>query len=281
MHEEVSNKKKKQPLVEKEMSFWEHLEELRGHLIRSVIALLVVSIIAFINKKFIFDYILLAPKNPDFITNRFFCKVGQWLSLDGLCAGDFNLSLQNISMSGQFMMHMYISIIAGLVASAPYIIWEFWRFVKPALHSKEKKYSKGVVWASSGLFISGILFSYYIIVPLTINFFGTYQISESVVNQINLNSYISTIVSVTLATGLVFELPILVYFLTKIGILTPTIMKKSRKYMLVIVLVISAIITPPDVFSQILVSFPLFGLYEASIWISKRVYDKKQAELAG
>lgn len=263
------------------MSFWEHLEELRGHLIRSVIALLVVSIIAFINKKFIFDYILLAPKNPDFITNRFFCKVGQWLSLDGLCAGDFNLSLQNISMSGQFMMHMYISIIAGLVASAPYIIWEFWRFVKPALHSKEKKYSKGVVWASSGLFISGILFSYYIIVPLTINFFGTYQISESVVNQINLNSYISTIVSVTLATGLVFELPILVYFLTKIGILTPTIMKKSRKYMLVIVLVISAIITPPDVFSQILVSFPLFGLFEASIWISKRVYDKKQAELAG
>jgi len=203
------------------------------------------------------------------------------LSLDGLCAGDFNLSLQNISMSGQFMMHMYISIIAGLVASAPYIIWEFWRFVKPALHSKEKKYSKGVVWASSGLFISGILFSYYIIVPLTINFFGTYQISESVVNQINLNSYISTIVSVTLATGLVFELPILVYFLTKIGILTPTIMKKSRKYMLVIVLVISAIITPPDVFSQILVSFPLFGLFEASIWISKRVYDKKQAELAG
>ena len=263
------------------MSFWEHLEELRGHLIRSVIALLVVSIVAFINKKFIFDYILLAPKNPDFITNRFFCKVGQWLSLDGLCAGDFNLSLQNISMSGQFMMHMYISIIAGLIVSAPYIIWEFWRFVKPALHSKERKYSQGVVWASSGLFISGVLFSYYLIVPLTINFFGTYQISESVVNQINLNSYISTIVSVTLATGLVFELPILVYFLTKIGILTPAFMKKSRKYMLVIVLTIAAIITPPDVFSQILVSFPLFGLYEVSIWISKRVYDKKQAELAG
>ena len=116
------------------MSFWEHLEELRGHLIRSVIALLIVSIIAFINKKFIFDYILLAPKNPDFITNRFFCKVGQWLSLDGLCAGDFNLSLQNINMSGQFMMHMYISIIAGLIVATPYIIWEFWRFVKPALH---------------------------------------------------------------------------------------------------------------------------------------------------
>lgn len=263
------------------MSFWEHLEELRGHLIRSAAALLIFSIVAFINKKIIFDYVILAPKDPQFITNRFFCKVGEWLSLDGLCVGNFELLLQNINMSGQFMMHMYISFVAGLVVSAPYILWEFWRFVKPALHTKEKKYSKGAVLASSGLFITGVLFSYFIIVPLTINFFGTYQISESVVNQINLDSYISTIVSVTLATGLVFELPILVYFLTKIGILTPSFMKKSRKYMLVIVLTISAIITPPDVFSQILVSFPLLGLYEASIWISKRVYNKKQSELAG
>jgi sec-independent protein translocase protein TatC len=281
MHEEISNKKKQRPPVEKEMSFWEHLEELRGHLIRSVAVLLILSIIAFINKKIIFDYVILAPKDPHFITNRFFCKVGELLSLNGLCMGDFNLSLQNINMSGQFMMHMYISIVAGLVVAAPYILWEFWRFVKPALHSKEKKYSRGAVLASSGLFISGVLFSYFVIVPLTINFFGTYQISESVVNQINLNSYISTIVSVTLATGLVFELPILVYFLTKIGILTPAFMKKSRKYMLVIVLTIAAIITPPDVFSQILVSFPLLGLYEASIWVSKKVYNKKQAELAG
>ena len=281
MHEEFSNKKKQRPPVEKEMSFWEHLEELRGHLVRSVAALLIFSIIAFINKKIIFDYVILAPKDPQFITNRFFCKVGELLSLDGLCMGNFNLSLQNINMSGQFMMHMYISIVAGLVVAAPYILWEFWRFVKPALHTKERRYSQGAVFASSGLFITGVLFSYFIIVPLTINFFGTYQISESVVNQINLNSYISTIVSVTLATGLVFELPILVYFLTKIGILTPAFMKKTRKYMLVIVLTIAAIITPPDVFSQILVSVPLLGLYEVSIWISKRVYDKKQAELAG
>ena len=263
------------------MSFWEHLEELRGHLIRSVAALLILSIVAFINKKIIFDYVILAPKDPHFITNRFFCKIGELLSLKGLCMGDFSVSLQNISMSGQFMMHMYISFVAGLVVAAPYILWEFWRFVKPALHSKEKKYSRGAVLASSGLFMTGVLFSYFIIVPLTINFFGTYQISESVVNQINLNSYISTIVSVTLATGLVFELPILVYFLTKIGILTPMFMKKTRKYMLVIVLTIAAVITPPDVFSQILVSFPLLGLYEISIWISARVYKKKQAELAG
>jgi sec-independent protein translocase protein TatC len=281
MHEEFSNKKKHQPPIEKEMSFWEHLEELRGHLVRSVAVLLIFSIAAFINKKIIFDYVILAPKDPQFITNRFFCKVGEWLSLDGLCIGKFELLLQNINMSGQFMMHMYISIVAGLVTSAPYILWEFWRFVKPALHSKEKKYSRGAVFASSGLFITGVLFSYFIIVPLTINFFGTYQISESVVNQINLDSYISTIISVTLATGLVFELPILVYFLTKIGILTPSFMRKTRKYMLVIVLTVAAIITPPDIFSQILVSIPLLGLYEVSIWISKRVYNKKQAELAG
>ena len=263
------------------MSFWEHLEELRGHLIRSAAVLLLFSIAAFINKKIIFDYVILAPKNPEFITNRILCKVGELLSLDRLCMGDFRLSLQNINMSGQFMMHMYISIIAGLVVAAPYIIWEFWRFVKPALHTKEKRYSRGAVFATSGLFLLGVLFSYFLIVPLTINFFGTYQISESVINQINLNSYISTIVSVTIATGLVFELPVLVYFLTKIGILTPVFLKKSRKYMVVIVLTIAAIITPPDVFSQILVSFPLLGLYEASIWISKRVYNKKQAALAG
>jgi len=281
MQEDISNKKKQQKPVEKEMSFWEHLEELRGHIIRSVAAILVLSIIAFVNKKIIFDYVILAPKDPHFITNRFFCKVGELLSLDGLCMSDFNLLLQNINMSGQFMMHIYISIVSGLVVAAPYILWEFWRFVKPALHSKEQKYSRGAVLASSGLFITGVLFSYYIIVPLTINFFGSYQISESVVNQINLNSYISTIVSVTLATGLVFELPILVYFLTKIGILTPAFMKKSRKYMLIIVLTIAAIITPPDVFSQILVSFPLLLLYEVSIWISGRVYRNKQAELAG
>lgn len=281
MHEEFSNKKKKPAQPEKEMSFWEHLEELRGHLIRSVIALLVLSIAAFINKKIIFDAIILAPKSPDFITNRFFCWISDLLSIKGLCIGDFNLTLQNINMSGQFMMHMYISIVAGLVVSAPYIIWEFWRFIKPALHPNEKHHSRGAVLATSGLFIAGVLFSYYLIVPLTINFFGTYQISESVVNQINLNSYISTIVSVTLATGIVFELPILVYFLTKLGILTPAFLKKSRKYMIIIVLTLAAIITPPDVFSQILVSFPLFGLYEVSIWISKRVYKKKQAELAG
>ena len=281
MQEEISNKKPNEPPVEKEMSFWNHLEELRKHIFRSLAAVLVFSILAFIGKKFIFDVIILAPKNSDFITNRLLCKLGELLSVDALCIGKLSLSIQNINMSGQFMMHLYVSMVAGLIIAAPYIIFEMWRFIMPALHPNEKKHSKGAVAASSLLFISGVLFAYYLILPLTINFLGSYQISPDVPNQIQLNSYISTVVSVTIAVGIVFELPILIYFLTKVGVVTPSFLKKNRKYMFVIVLVLSAIITPPDVFSQILVCIPLIGLYEISIKISQRVYKKREAELAG
>jgi sec-independent protein translocase protein TatC len=151
----------------------------------------------------------------------------------------------------------------------------------PALHPNEKRHSRGAVIVSSLLFIAGVLFAYFLIVPLTINFLGTYQVSPDVPNQIHLNSYISTVISVTIAVGIVFELPILVFFLTKVGFITPAFMKKNRKIMLIIVLVLSAIITPPDIFSQILVCIPLVGLYELSISISARVHKKREAELAG
>jgi sec-independent protein translocase protein TatC len=283
MQEKISNKKKKlpPPPVEKEMSFWDHLEELRAHVFRSLAVVLIFAIAAFIGKKYVFDYVILAPKNSDFITNRLLCKAGDFLSIDALCIGRLNLSMQNIEMSGQFMTHLYVSIMAGLVVAAPYVIWEIWRFVVPALKANEKKYSSGAVFASSGLFIMGVLFAYYLIVPLTINFLGTYQVSADVPNQIQLNSYISTVVSVTLAVGIVFELPILVYFLTKVGILTPAFMRKNRKIMFIIVLVLSAIITPPDIFSQILVCIPLMGLYELSIKISEKVHKRNEAEIAG
>jgi len=281
MHEEISNKKKNEAPPEKDMSFWDHLEELRKHIFRSLAAVLVFSILAFIGKKYIFDVIILAPKEPDFITNRLLCKLGELLSVDALCIGQLSLSIQNINMSGQFMMHLYVSMVAGLIIGMPYIIFEIWRFIMPALHPTEKKYSRGAVFASSLLFISGVLFSYFLILPLTINFLGSYQISPDVPNQIQLNSYISTIVSVTIAVGIVFELPILIYFLTKVGVVTPAFLKKNRKYMFVIVLILSAIITPPDVFSQILVCIPLIGLYEMSIKISQKVYKKREAELAG
>jgi sec-independent protein translocase protein TatC len=281
MTEVTSNKKKNEKSPEKEMSFWEHLEELRWHLFRAVIVLLVLAIAAFIMRKFIFDVIILAPKNPDFISYKALCALGQWLSTDALCIGVEPLEIINIQMSGQFLVHVYVSMMVALVVAFPYLLWEIWSFIRPALLPKEKKYSQGVVIYSTILFIIGMMFSYYLIVPLTVNFFSAYQVSESVSNTITLNSYISTVVSLSLATGLVFELPIVVFFLTKVGLVTPTFMKKSRKYVLVILLTIAAIITPPDIFSQILVTIPLMLLYELSILISARVINKKAAELAG
>lgn len=274
MAEEIKSKKKSKK--EKVMTFWDHLEELRGHIFRSLMAIVILAVVAFLNREFIFDQIILAPSKPGFLTNVGLCWIAEKLRLNALCFDDLNLEIINIKMSGQFLTHMYISIVAGFIFSFPYILWEIWRFVKPAMYEKEKKYSKGGVFISTMLFLLGILFSYYLIVPLTLNFLGTYQVSETVNNQISLSSYISTVVSVTFAVGVVFELPILVYFLTKIGVLTPNFMKKNRKYMFVILLILSAIITPPDMFSQVLVVFPLIGLYEISIGVSKRVYKRNQ-----
>lgn len=277
--EEV-NTKKEGSEKEKVMSFWDHLDELRWHIMRSLIAVVIFAIVAFLNRTFIFDYVILAPSNSDFITNRLLCELGQILSLDALCIKDLSLQIINIKMSGQFLTHMYISIVAGFILAFPYVLWEIWRFVKPAMRDNERKYSSGGVFISSILFSLGILFSYFLIVPLTVNFLGTYHVSDTVFNQISLGSYINTVVSVTFAVGLVFELPILVYFLTKIGILTPTFMKRNRKYMYVLMLIVSAIITPPDMFSQILVVFPLIALYEFSIGVSNRIYRKNLEELS-
>ncbi len=263
------------------MSFWEHLEELRWHIIRSVIAILLLGIIAFLNREIIFDKIILAPKDSDFITNRLLCQLSDYLGVTALCLDNLSLSVVNLKMSGQFMTHLYISIVAGIIVGFPYLLWEIWRFIQPALKTKEKKYSGGAVVVCSLLFLVGVLFSYFLIVPLTLHFLGTYQVSDMIENNIALNSYISTVVSVSFAVGLVFELPVFVYFLTSVGLLTPAFMKKNRKYMLVIILVLSAIITPPDVFSQIMVCIPLMILYEFSIWISKKVYLRRESELKG
>lgn len=279
MAEEV--KSKKEAKQEKAMTFWDHLDELRGHIIRSLIAIVILAIVAFLNREFIFDNIILAPSKPGFATNVALCWVAQKLGIDALCFEDINLEIININMSGQFLTHMYISIVAGFILSFPYILWEIWRFVKPAMHDNEKKYSRGGVFISTLLFLLGISFSYFLIVPLTVNFLGSYQVSASVTNQISLSSYISTVVSVTFAVGIVFELPILVYFLTKIGILTPDFLKTNRRYMYVILLILSAIITPPDMFSQVLVVFPLIGLYEFSIVVSKRIYKKNLEIMEG
>jgi sec-independent protein translocase protein TatC len=263
---------------EEELSFWGHLDALRGHLFRSALAIILLAIGAFISRTYIFDSIILAPKNPDFITNRLLCKLGTWAGVPSLCFGDVEIDIININLSGQFTTHMYISFFAGLVLAAPYVIWEIWRFIRPALYENERRHSRGAVVVMSLLFILGVLFSYFLIVPLTLNFFGTYQVSESVVNQIALSSYISTVVSVTFSLGVVFELPVFVYFLAKVGIITADFLRRNRKYTLVILLTISAIITPPDVISQILVCIPLYGLYEIGILVAARAQKRVAAE---
>ena len=256
---------------EVEMSFLDHLEVLRWHLVRSAIAIISVSVLAFVNKSFVFDKVVLGPMNPDFFTYRAMC----WIS-DVICIDTIPFILMNISMSGQITNHIFVSIIAGIVVSFPYICWEIWRFVKPALYDKENKHASGVVFFSSSLFLTGVLFGYYVIAPLAINFLGSYQVSEKVVNQINLGSFMTTVASVSLACGLIFELPIVTYFLTKLGIIGPQIMRKYRKHALVVTLILAAVITPPDVISQVLVALPLLVLYEISIRISAFVEKKSE-----
>jgi len=266
------------PSQQVEMTFWDHLEDLRWVLVRSLIAIASFSLIAFLNKEFIFDKIILAPKEPWFFTNRMFCKLGELLHSPSLCLDNSKLQFININLAGQFTTHMTMSFVFGVLISSPYIIFEFWRFIKPALRPNEKNNSRGAVLICSLLFIIGVLFAYYLIVPLTVNFLGNYQVSEKVINTITLNSYLSSIVSLCVWMGVVFEIPVLVYFLTRIGILTPTFMKKSRIIVFIVLLTVAAIITPStDIFSQILVLIPLLILYEGSILVSERVYRKKMA----
>ncbi|GAB1419546.1 twin-arginine translocase subunit TatC [Bacteroidales bacterium] len=258
-----------------EMSFWEHLEELRSMIVRSVAAILVLGVVAFLNRKLLFDDIILGPSRSDFITNKVFCYLSKTFGIEAMCLDNINLQIININMTGQFMTHVYIAFITGVVLAFPFVLNEIWKFVRPALRQEESKASRRAVAISSLLFFVGVLFSYFLIVPLTVNFLGTYQVSDTVANQISLHSYISTVVSTTFAVGIVFELPLVIFFLTKIGIVTPAFLKKNRKYTLIIVLIIAAVITPPDVFSQIIVTIPLMGLYELSIFASERIVKKQ------
>ena len=270
---------------DKEMSFLEHLEELRWHIIRSVIAIVVLMIVAFCFKDFIFDKVILAPRNPDFITARLLGDLGNLVSQyfkfvdpDVLYINQHPANIINTVMAGQLTTHIKVSLVAGLILAFPVILWEFWKFFEPALKPNEKKYAEGTILIASLLFFLGVLFGYYALAPLSIHFLTTYETSSIVVNQITIISYIGTVTSVSLATGIVFELPIIVFFLTKIGVLTPQFMKNYRRHAIIVILIIAAIITPPDVFSQILVSIPILILYEASIFISARVIKKREIE---
>ena len=273
-----STKKKLGKNIYGEMSFLEHLEELRWHIIRSVLAIFVLAIVAFIMKDFIFNTIILNPPNADFWTNRMFAKLADLVQIDAIRINEKELSLISIKMADQFMVHIWTSIIAGFILASPIVFLEFWKFIKPALYEKEKRHAAGAVFYTSVLFMLGVLFGYFLIVPLSINFLNSYNVSEQVVNQINLKSYISTTVSIIIASGVSFLLPIFSYFLSKVGILTPEFMRRYRRHAYVLMLLLAAIITPPDVFSQIMVFIPLFFLYELGIFISKRVVKKREKE---
>jgi len=269
------NKGKKK---DSEMSFLEHLEELRWHIIRAVIAIFVFMITAFIFSDIIFDKIILAPRFPDFITARLLCKLGGLVNLDALCINRGDWTLININMSGQLTTQIVVSLVSGLILAFPVVLWELWNFFQPALKPNEAKYAKGAVFASSMLFFIGVSFGYFALAPLSIHFLSGWQVSADVANQINIRSYIGTITSICLATGLIFELPIIAFFLTKVGIITPQFLKTYRRHAIVVVFVVAAIITPPDVFSQILVAIPLLLLYEASIIISAKVMKQKEKD---
>jgi len=269
---------KKQNSEGGEMTFLQHLEELRWHLIRSILAVVVGAIVAFVFKDFLFDKVILAPNNPAFITNRLLCRLADLVNVPALCINQDPVELISIKMSGQFTTHINISIVAGIILAFPYIFWEFWSFFRPALYEKERKYARGAVTMTSLLFLTGILFGYYIISPLSINFLGSYRVSNLVENQINISSYIGSVTSVALSSGIVFELPIVVFFLARIGVVTPEFMRKYRRHSIVVVLILAAVITPPDIFSMILVTVPLILLYEVSIFIAARVVRKRAEE---
>jgi sec-independent protein translocase protein TatC len=265
---------------DREMTFLEHLEELRWHIIRSIVAIVFFAVLAFIFKKIIFDSIILAPNGPGFITNRLLCRLADLIHSPSLCINQKPIDLISIKMSGQFTTHINISLIAGVILAFPYVFWEFWKFFKPALYDKERKNARGAVLAASFLFMLGVVFGYFVIVPLSLNFLGTYSVSDLVHNQINVKSYIGTVSSIALASGVSFELPIVAYFLARIGIITPKFMRQYRKHSIVVILIIAAIITPPDVFSQTLVAIPLLLLYEISILIVAGVVRKREKEKA-
>jgi len=263
-----------------EMGFFEHIETLRWHIMRAAIAVVVCMLIAFTQKKFIFDTLLFGPTRADFPTNQLFCWLqSKYTFINGLCIQGVHFTFINTDIMGQFMLHLQMSMYIGGIMAFPYIFWEVWRFVKPALHEREIRNTRGIVFITSILFTLGCMFGYFIITPFSVNFLIQYQATEIVQNMIDINSYLGLLITMTLPVGILFELPMLVYLLTKVGVISPKLMRSGRKIAYVIILVIVAVITPQgDITSLLLISAPIFILYELSIGVSNRVYKQQIIE---
>lgn len=263
--------------VDDQMSFLEHLEVLRWHLVRIVIALFIGATIAFIYGRFIFDRILLAPTNISFYTYRKICDLSQALyNSDKLCFEQMNFVVKTIKIQEQFFQHIMIAVIGGFVLAIPYILYEIYRFVKPALKPTEKKYSGVAIFFSTLLFMLGVIFGYFVIVPLSINFLGNYQLSVHIQQEYTVASVVNLIALLTVGAGLIFQLPLVIYLLSKSGLITASILKQYRKVAIVAFLIIAAILTPPDPASQLLLTIPVFLLYEVGIIIAKRVESRNK-----
>ncbi|MGB0885847.1 MAG: twin-arginine translocase subunit TatC [Chitinophagales bacterium] len=258
------------------MSFVSHLEELRWTLFRSIVAIGVFGILAFLNKHFVFETIIFGPAKSNFLSYQFLCNFGEKIGFSFICISDINFEIVNLSLAGQFMTHLMTSVALGFILAFPYLIWEIWKFIKPGLTNKEVNASRTVIGFSGLLFFTGVLFGYFVLVPFGVNFLTTYSISQEVLNTIDLTNYINVLTMFVLASGIMFQLPILVYLLTKIGMVNDAMMKEHRKHAVVVIFMVAAIITPADIGTMVVVAIPLWFLYEMSIYVSAVTYKNLQ-----
>ncbi|MFC3880114.1 twin-arginine translocase subunit TatC [Algoriphagus namhaensis] len=265
---------------EEGMSFLDHLEALRWHLLRSVAAILIFTVIAFLSKSIVFGQVILGPSKIDFFTYRWLCDIGNYLGITALCIEELPFTIQSRQMTGQFSMHMTSSFVVGFIVSFPYVFWEVWRFISPGLYDQEKNAARGAVFFVSLLFFLGAGFGYYILSPLSINFLSNYQLDPSILNEFDITSYVTTLTMLVLASAIMFQLPVVVYFLAMSGLVTSGMLRSYRRHAIVVILVLAAVITPPDVISQILIAMPILVLYEAGIQIAKRLEKKREIKRA-
>jgi sec-independent protein translocase protein TatC len=272
----INNLLNKTSAEDKEMGFFDHIEELRWHIIRSLIAISIGSIVVFVFYNWFFENVVFAPAKSTFITYEFFCMVGEKLHIDQICFHFDDIELLNTDLSGQLMTQFTTSFIGGFIMSFPYIFWEIWRFIKPALQESELNKTRPVLFFVSVLFAIGVAFGYYVMTPFWLAFAQTYTISSSIKNLFSLDNYISGVSTLVFCCGLIFELPVIVFFLSKLGLMTPDIMRQYRRHAYVSIVILGAVITPQtDVFSLAMICLPLWVLYEMSIYVSARVEKQK------
>ncbi|HEX8609057.1 MAG TPA: twin-arginine translocase subunit TatC [Pedobacter sp.] len=275
--------KEKGRTLEAEMSFFDHIDVLRKHLLRALAVVLVFTAGAFYYSDFIFNTVIMGPKNPSFWTYRMMCKLYERFPSIGeeFCIKTLDAKIINTEMSGQFTLQLNACVMTGLILGIPYLLFEVWLFIKPALHDNERKSASGFVAFASLLFFTGIIFGYYIICPLSVNFLINFQVSPEIENTFTIDSYLSSIMTLTLGSGIIFQLPVIIYILSKVGIMTPAFMRSSRRYSAVIILIVAAVVTPTaDPFTMMIVALPLFLLYEMSIYISANIERKRLKAMA-